>query len=96
MGVGLDEGVVEEDVWLGNLVEQVVGMVEVANGGGGEDELGGEGVGGEEAGGEEEGLGLEEMVRLRAGVECGGDVVDDGGFIGREVVQCECSEMARG
>lgn len=66
VGVEPDGGGVKEAVWLGNLVEQLVGMMELAEFEGGMDELGGERAGGGEAGGENEGVELEE-ARLVVG-----------------------------
>lgn len=67
VGVGRDEGVVRDEVWLGNLVEQLVGNVgQRFFGIGGDDGVEGEDIGeggggeGVASGGEAAALGVEE------------------------------------
>lgn len=75
LGMGADEGVVEEDVGVRDLGEEEVGVGQV---GGGEGEEAAEeaDVGEEEAGGDEVGLDLLDLPHVRALAE---EVVETGG-----------------
>lgn len=71
VGESADEGVVEEGVWVGNLVEHVDGEGEEVGEGVGGDELGSEEGVGVEVGADELGVDLFEVGRVGAGGEVG-------------------------